>query len=446
MPCELMKLVIAFAPLFSKPVFNRVKILLTGAILSPASRTVTNALRVMGLSQEKDFQQFHRVLSRASWNCLQVSRILLKLLIKAFDLTGEIVIGFDDTVERRRGKRIKAKGIYRDAVRSSKSFFVKTSGLRWLSFMLLTEVPFARRVWALPFLTVLCPSERYDQERGIRHRKLSDRARQAILLIKRWLPKLEVVFVGDSSYAALDLLNAVRDQVTVVSKLRLDAALYRKARARRKGQLGRGRKKGKRLPSLQTVIANPKTKWKTLTMKNWYGEKNRSIEIVSGKCVWYHVGKEAVPIRWVIIRDPLEKFETQALLCTKTEARAKQIVEWFVKRWQVEVTFEEARRHLGIETQRQWSDKAIGRTTPCLYGMFSLITMMAQEFSKGGKLKIRSAVWYQKELATFSDAIGCVRQYLWEWRSFQTSPNEVEMIKIPRPLLQCLTDTLCFVT
>ena len=163
---------------------------------------------------------------------------MLNLLVKTFSLSGELVIGFDETIERRRGEKIKAKGIYRDAVRSSKSFFVKTSGLRWLSFMLLTEIPFACKVWALPFLTVLCPSERYDEERGMRHRKLTDRARQAILLIKRWLPQMDLVFVGDSSFAALDLLNSVRDEVTIVSRLRLDAALYRKARADAKDKLG----------------------------------------------------------------------------------------------------------------------------------------------------------------------------------------------------------------
>ncbi len=146
--------------------------------------------------------------------------------------------------------------------------------------------------------------------------------------------------------------------------------------------------------------------------------------------MWYHVGKEAVPIRWVIVRDPLDKFETQAVFSTRTTATPKQIVEWFIKRWQVEVTFEESRRHLGIETQRQWSDKAIGRETPCLFGLFSLITMVADGMAKGGKLKIREAAWYKKEAATFSDAIGCVRQQLWEKRSFQTSPNEVEMIKM----------------
>lgn len=446
MSCALMNFVIAFAPLFSKPVFAHVKVLLTGAILSPGSRTVANALRVMGLSQEKHFQQFHRVLNRAVWSSLQGSRILLGLVIKTFHQSDELVIGLDDTIERRWGKKIKARGVYRDAVRSSKSHFVKTSGLRWLSFMLLTEVEFAGRVWALPFLTVLCPSERYDEERGIRHRKLTDRARQAILLIKRWLPDFDLVFVGDASFAALDLLGAVNEKVTMVSRLRLDAALYKRARARKKGQRGRPRKKGVRLPTLQSRVDNPKTKWKRLRIQNWYGEANRVIEIVSGKCVWYHVGKKAVPIRWVIIRDPLNKFKTQALLCTDRNATPRKIVEWFIKRWQVEVTFAETRRHLGVETNRNWSAKAVGRTTPTLFGLFSLVTLVANDLSGAGKLKMQKAIWYEKQMATFSDAIGCVRQYLWEKQSLQTSGAEVEMIKIPRQFLECLTDTICFIS
>jgi hypothetical protein len=438
----LMKFVIAFAPLFSKPVFERVKVLVTGAILSPAARTVTNALRVMGLSEEKHFQQFHRVLSRSRWSGLRGSKILLTLLLKAFGVGDEVVIGFDDHLERRRGKKINAKGIYRDAVRSSESFFVKASGLRWLSFMLLTEVPFARRIWALPFLTILCPSEKYHSKRGIRHRKLTDRARQAILQIARWFPKKELIFVGDSSYAALDLLNAVREKAVMVTRLRLDAALYEPAPIKQKGQKGRPRKKGKRLENLTEIVKNPETIWQKIRV-NWYCLE-REIEITSGKCVWFHMGKEAVSVRWVIVRDPLGKFETQALLCTKQEAAARQIVEWFVRRWQVEVTFEESRRHLGIETNRQWSDKAIQRTTPCLFGMFSLVTMMGQELAKTEKLKIRKTAWYEKEVATFSDVIGCVRQQIWEAQSFQTSENEWEMIKIPRSFLNTLTDTLCF--
>ncbi len=442
MDCVLMKFVIAFAPLFSKPVFERVKVLLVGAILTPASRTVTNALRVMGLSGEKHFQNYHRVLNRAEWSCLGGSKVLLKLLIKSFALKDELVIGFDDHLERRRGTKIKAKGIYRDAVRSSDSFFVKASGLRWMSFMLLSEIPFAGRVWGLPFLTVLCPSERYHKERGIRHRKLTDRARQAMLRIWRWFPDKQLIFVGDSSYAALDLLGAVREKVTVVTKLRMDAALYEAAPKLEKRAIGRPRKKGVRLPTLKQVSENSNTDWEKVLV-NWYGVE-KEIEITNGNCVWFHVGKEAVPIRWIIVRDPKAEFDTQAVLCTNQAAVPKQIVEWFIRRWQVEVTFEESRRHLGIETNRQWSDKAINRTTPCLFGLFSLVTIMANELSKTGKLKIRSAVWYEKEVATFSDAIGCVRQQIWEFQSFQKSETDYEVIKIPRSFLETLTDTLCF--
>jgi len=438
----LMKFVIAFAPIFSKPVFEKVKVLIVGAILSPASRTVTNALRVMGLSGAKNFLKYHRVLARDRWSSLLAGKILLNSLLKVSGSTDEIVIGFDEHLERRRGRRITAKGIYRDAVRSSDSFFVKASGLRWLSFMLLAEVPFAKRVWALPFLTILCPSERYHTERRIRHRKLTERARQAILWIWKWLPERELIFVGDASFAAIDLLNAVREKVVMVTRLRLDAALYEAAQKLEKREIGRPRKKGRRLPNLTEVIKDERTVWETVTV-NWYGTQ-REIWLLSGSCVWFHFGKQAVPIRWVIVRDPLGIFETQAVLCTKQRAEPKQIVEWYLRRWQVEVTFEESRRHLGIETNRQWSAKAIKRTTPCLFGLFSLVAMMAEELSRGGKLKIRSAVWYEKEVATFSDAIGCVRQQIWEAQSFQTSKNQWEMIKIPRSFLQTLTDTLCF--
>lgn len=371
------------------------------------------------------------------------SRILLKLLLKVFALDDEMVIGFDDHLERRRGRQIKAKGIYRDGVRSSDSFFVKASGLRWISFMLLTAIPFAHKIWALPFLTVLCPSERWNQERGIRHRKLTDRARQAILRIWRWFPEKQLIFVADSSYAALDLLNAVREKVTLVTKLRLDAALYEAAPERVGGQMGRPRKKGLRLPTLNEVIKNPATVWEKVWV-NWYGVA-KEIELKSGTCVWFHIGKEAVPIRWVIIKDPKEEFKTQGVLCTNQAFESKQIVEWFIRRWQVEVTFAESRRHLGIETNRNWSDKAINRTTPCLFGLFSLVTIMANELKQTENLKIRRAVWYEKEVATFSDAISCVRQQIWEFQSFQTSENEYEMIKIPRSFLETLTDTLCFV-
>jgi hypothetical protein len=444
MPCEFVSLMVAFAPLFSKPVFQHAQVLLRGAILAPGKRTVTSALRVMGLSQERHFQNYHRVLSRALWSGLAASQLLLSLLVSTFSPTGTVVMGLDDTIERRRGEKIKALGIYRDPVRSSHSHFVKASGLRWLSLMLLVEIPWARRVWALPFMTALCPSERYCRERGRAHRKLTERARQMLLLAARWLPNRDLVVTADRSFAALELLEAVRSEVTVVTRLRLDAALYEPVVARQPGQRGRPRKTGKRLPTLQAVAADRKTRWQRVKVKGWYGEGERAVEVVSSTCVWYHRGLTPVPVRWVLVRDPQKKFSTQALLSTKLEAEPCEILQWFVRRWQMEVTFEEVRAHLGVETQRQWSDLAIARTTPCLLGLHSLISLLAARLLKQRKLPARGAAWYAKESATFSDTIAFVRRCLWSHQHFQMSATEADMIKVPRSLLERLTETLCY--
>ena len=224
----------AFAGLFSKRVWQHVQILLLGAILAPGQRTVTAILRIMGLSCEKHFQNFHRVLNRAIWSSLEASRLLLGLLVATFAVFGPVVLGLDDTIERRRGAKIKAKGIYRDPVRSSHSHFVKASGLRWLSLMLLAPIPWAKRVWALPFLTVLAPSERYYEKRKRAHKKLTDWARQALLQVRRWLPGRKLVVVMDASFAAIDFLWQVAklaNPITMIARFRLDAALYAPAPA-----------------------------------------------------------------------------------------------------------------------------------------------------------------------------------------------------------------------
>src|SRR5947207_7618368 len=183
-----------FELVFREQVWEWAKVLLIGAILAPGKRTVTAALRVMGLSNEAQFQNYHRVLNRASWSSHALSRVLLRLLVRAFvQGAAPVVLGLDDHIERRRGDKIAAKGIYRDAVRSSKSFFVKTSGLRWVCLMLLAPIPWAQRIWALPFLTVLAPSERYHQEREIAHKTLADHARQMIGQVRRWLPERQIV-------------------------------------------------------------------------------------------------------------------------------------------------------------------------------------------------------------------------------------------------------------
>lgn len=445
-PSALMGVIVRFAPLFSKRVFKHVEVLIAGALLAPGKRTVTSALRVCGLSGEEHFQNYHRVLSRACWSGLHASRALLDLLVQTFVASGALVFALDDTIERRRGQQIGALGIYRDPVRSSHSHFVKASGLRWLSLMLTVEVPWAGRVWALPVLTCLCPSERYYEGRARAHKKLTTWARQMLLQVKRWLPGREVVVVTDSSFAALELLAAVRGEVTLITRLRLDAALYEPTPPRQPRQNGRPRLKGARLPTLQAVLDSAQTRWTRVAVAGWYGEQSaREVEVSSATAVWYHTGKPAVPVRWVLVRDPQEEFTPQALLSTSLEVEPAQVLAWFVRRWAVEVTFEEARAHLGMETQRQWSEKAISRTTPALLALFSLAAVLAHRQQVGGEgLGVQQAAWYVKARPTFSDALAAVRRRLWREVGFHTSRFKGDVVKVERALFERLTETLCY--
>jgi hypothetical protein len=152
----------------------------------------------------------------------------------------------------------------------------------------------------------------------------------------------------------------------------------------------------------------------------------------------------AVEIRWVLIRDVKDEFEPQALLTTNPEHSGEEILRWFMRRWQMEVTFEESRRHFGIESQRQRNELAIGRTTPCLLGLFSVVTLLAESLQNEIKQWPRTATWYSKKQATFSDAIALVRSCLSNNCHFSTSSSEVEIIKIPRARFERLTDTLCY--
>jgi hypothetical protein len=394
LPAELASILLAFCPLFSDRVWKCAHVLFVGAILAPGKRTVSSALRVMGLSDEQHFQNYHRVLNRAVWSCHKASLILARMLVATFAPRGPLVLGLDDTIERRWGGKIQARGIYRDPVRSSDSHFVKTSGLRWLSLMLLADIPWAGRVWALPFLTVLAPSERYWQQQGRNPKLLSDWARQLLLQVQHWFPTRTLVVVADGAFASLQLLSdwAVRRRpITCITRLRLDARLFRPAPPRKKGAMGRPRLVGTRLPSLQQILNRRDTAWQPLQVQNWYGEAQRLVEVASGTAIWYHTGLPPVPIRWVLVRDPRGKFETRALLCTQLDQHPAQILQWFLWRWQVEVTFQEVRAHLGVETQRQWSHLAIARTTPVLLGLFSIVTLLAHRLARAGELPIRQS-------------------------------------------------------
>jgi len=447
LPAPILALLSPFAPLFQQRTWLKVPPLVVGAILTPRKRTITAVLRVLGRSHHRGFARYHHVLSRARWSPLAASGILLQLLLRHLGAREQpLVFAIDETVERRWGAKIAARGIYRDAARSSHGHLVKASGLRWISLLWLAPIPWAQRVWALPVLTALAPSPRYALARGQRHKTLSDWARQLLAQLRRWLPDRPLVVVADATYAVLDLLawcGRLRVPVTMIVRLRLDAALYAPAPPRQPGQRGRPRVKGPRLPSLEQRVGDPTTTWTRRSLR-WYGQPQRPVEFASATAVWYHSGKPPVPIRWVLLRDPRGKFASQALLCTDLTLPPAQSVLWFQRRWQVEVTFQEVRAHLGVETQRQWSDLAIARTTPLLLGLFSWITLVAHALVRQGSVPVRTAAWYPKRLPTFADAIALVRAHVWPQVPFCTSAPDPDVSKIPRDLGHHLADILCY--
>lgn len=447
LPEQIMLLLKVFAPVFSERVFEWAKVLVVGAILSPHKRTVSAALRVMGLSDEAQFQNYHRVLWRAVWRSLDVSKLLLGLLVMTFVGLGvPVVLGADETLERRNGTRIMDKGLFRDAARSSKKHVIHSYGLRWVSMLVLVNIPFSERVWALPFLTVLATSEKTDQKLSRRHKTSIDWIGQMIRCARRWLPTRKLVLVVDGGLAAVRLgWRCTRDQIGIIFvwRLRLDAALYDDPLPQPKGKPGKKPKKGPRLPSLKSRLNSPTTVWQTHEVA-CYGGRKRVVEIATGCALWYRAGLDPLPIRWILLRDALGKFQPAAFFATDQNANPLQILGWVIARGGLEVTFEEVRAHLGFESQRQWSHHAILRTSPAVLGLFSFVTLLAHHLSLSQPMPLRTSAWYRKTQPTFSDAIAFLREYLWMNVKFPNAPVQPRLVAFPEPVLRGLIDTLCY--
>jgi len=437
LPAEIIVVLVPFAQLFSERVWLRAQVLVLGALLVPGKRTVSSCLRVMGLAWEGHFTNYHRVLNRAQWSALQASQILLGLLVRVMVPPGAtIVLGADDTVERRSGRQIKAKGCYRDAVRSSRKHIVKCFGLKWVALMLLVPVPWAQRVWALPFLTGLCwpPKSRHKR----RHKTSVDWVRQMMKQTRRWLPGRFLVLVVDGGFAAVALARAcVASQVTRVSRLRWDAALYHPPTPPPPGQRGRKPTKGARQRRLKVWAARSDTPWQETTV-DWYRGEPKRLWVFSRTALWHTPGLAPVALRFVLVRDPEEKLSDAAFCCTNLHATPEQILHWVVMRWSVEVTFEEARAHLGLETQRQWADQAIARTTPVLLGLFSLVTVLALRLCPEGRIPLEVSAWYHKREATFADCLAVVRGQIWRARYLVNSAPQADFVQLPREVFDLL--------
>lgn len=382
---------------------------MTGAILCSGGRTVCGVLRCLGKSGEEGFSTFHRILNHRAWDALLGSRMLLQQLAGQDD--EPIVIGIDEHLERRGGRKIHERGYYRDPVRSSKKQVVKAAGLRWVSMMVLKRVSWAKRVFALPFLTTLAPSEESPKRGGSKHKSLTHWILQMVCQVRRWLPERLIILVGDGTYATAELCwLCYKQKISLVSRLRRNARLF----ALPPFPSGRGRpaQKGKRLPTPHNILCKDGDYWQQINVR-WYGGCSKLVEMFSMSCIWHVQGYAPLPVRLVFVRDPSGSFQPITLISTGLDLTREAIIEHFVARWSMEVTFREAREHLGVETQRQWSRKAIARTTPVLLALYTLVVMMAEKLMCKVPVLKQQTSWYSKESLTFSDLLSAVRRHLW---------------------------------
>jgi hypothetical protein len=441
----MMSVLCEFESAFSQATWSKIQVLIIGTLLARGRRTVTAALHQMGLCDASNFSLYHHVLNRARWSALELSRRLLLLLVRTFVVAGgELTFVIDETLERRWGRRINTRGHYRDPLASSKQRSVSTSGLRWIVLTLVITPPWAQRAWALPVLSVPAPTPEVSRRLGLRHKTVPHRARQMLLAVRRWLPGVELTAIGDQTYSVHELGGAcARWGVRLVAPLRLDAALYGPAPPRPPGTNGRPRVKGERLPQLAQVLKDTQTPWQRVRVR-WYNGRRRELDVTSGTAVWYRIGQPVLPIRWVLVRDPKGRLDPRAYFSTCTYDRPRAIVQQFIKRWTIETTFEESRAHLGLETQRQWSDRAIERTTPCLFRLYSMVILLAHALHPDGKVPVQRAAWYPKSHATFADVLAAVRRNLWGDLSSSTSTHAPDLVGIPRLELLRLLQAVCY--
>lgn len=253
-----------------------------------------------------------------------------------------------------------------------------------------------------------------------------------LLAVRRWLPGVEMTAIGDQTYSGHELGGAcARWGVRLVAPLRLAAALYGPAPPRLPGTNGRPRGKGERLPQLAPVLKAAQTAWQR-GRGRWDNGRRRALDVTSGTAVWYRIGQPVLPIRGVLVRDPKGRLEPRASFSTCIQDAPRAVGQQFIQRWTIDTTFEESRAHLGLDTQRQWPDRAIARTTPCLLGLYSVVTLLAHALPPDGKVPIQRAAWDPTSHATFAEVLAVVRRHLWSEWSSSTSTHAPALVGIPR--------------
>lgn len=439
LPAAILTILQSFANIFSnKRSWTLACFLFAPLVMVKGGRTVCRLLRFLGLKGDKAFDKYHKLLNRANWNMLLGSGILLKKIVED-DKTVRIAI--DEHIERRRGPKIKALGCYRDPILSTNRRKVKSFGLKWMGVAVLKKFSWSKNVFALPFLTILTRSKESDRRAGLRHKTTTDWMCQIVKRLKRWLGDKRIVIVTDGGLTSIEMaLTCLKNNIHWITRLACNTRLY-DFPPENNPRPGRPRVRGVKLEKPKVMLSRNDLPWKKLSVR-WYGGIIKTVEHVTFTCIRYVDGFTPAPVRIVLLRDPLGEFESIALMGVSHDMSltALEMIEQFVSRWNIEVTFRESREHLGIETQRQWSDKAIARTTPILFSLYSLILLIADRLNISEPITPNATAWYPKNHITFSDALTKVRKHCWQNSNFNCTHGEIGKKKNPLPICW---DTLC---
>jgi len=418
---------------FTRPTFRRFTVLLFAAILTTGRRTVTNLLRAVQTLAHGHPSSFHRVFSRCRWFHWRLAHGLAKFILGHWVPEGPVLICGDDTVDEHRGKKVYGKACHRDAVRSTHSFTAYRWGHKWVVLAILVKFPFSRRLWALPVLVALYRSKDWNKKHQRRHKTPSELMQQLLAGLIHWFPERTFIFAGDGGYGTHPLARFAhrhRSHLTLVSRFYSDANLYAPPPVVKGKRTGRPRKKGRKLAAPEKVVKrSPRCR---LTVA-WYGGGQRRIEVVSETSYWYKNGAGLVPVRWVFVHDRDGTHRDEYFFTTNPVMTARMIIETFTARWSIETTFQELRAYLGLETTRGWCKKTVLRMAPCLFGLYSVVTLLYAQLP-AHHTKTATIEWPGKLDRTFSDAITSVRRWLWSEWVFATPDHPSAFSKLSRPI------------
>lgn len=434
-------LISAFSIAFSDRTFQRVVVLLVGAILSLRQRTVTAVLQVVGPLARGHWSDYQRVLCRASWSLWPLGRVLAAMILERIPPDQPVIVPIDDTAVQHKGKHVWGKSRHRDAVRSTHSHVVWLWGHKWVVLAINVKFPFAARRWALPVLCALYRPAEQNRADGRRHKTPIRLAMQLVAALIHWFPRRKFILVGDGGFASHELARFCqchRRHVTLVSRFPADANLYDPPPPKRNPKGGRPRLKGRKRAAPRAVVNDSQGQRYTV---NWYGGQSRRVELISRAAHWYKAGGGLTPVRWVFVRDVEGTHREEYFYSSDPSLPPEQIVSLFAARWNIEVTFQEVRTHLGFTTPRNRSKKSVLRTGPCLLGLYSLVSLIHAGALGGKAAAPRRTPWYVKEAATFSDALRGVRRLCWE-SVLKESLGHAGVAKLPRRLRLTLLDHL----